>query len=227
MIEEGSGIKRKYEAQEAGRPDRRKKEHRFLPPKASPRRREQDLPRSKSSLRFLEDDFGPTAFNRFEGKGDGWVPITGFAQKFPFSAKRLVHEKGKVLDFITPAPKRGFVLAFEGYDQPIGRFLLSGHHEILVIGVRRHSNPPSLSQGISMKALMPPHDLARGRYDFTGFVINEMREELGHLDLAEKANALAILFVGNRKVEFPGNFTDPRFFDLAEGENELRQVVAA
>ena len=69
-----------------------------------------------------------------------------------------------------------------------------------------------------MKALMPPHDLARGRYDFTGFVINEMREELGHLDLAKEANALTILFIGNRKIEFPGNFTDPRFFDLAEGE---------
>ena len=123
--------------------------------------------------------------------------------------------KGKVLDFITPAPKRGFVLAFEGYDQPIGRFLLSGHHEILVIGVRRNSNSPSLPQGISMQALMPPHDLAAGRYDFTGFVVNEMREELRHLDLAEKANALAVFLVGNREVEFPGNFTDSRFFDFA------------
>ena len=76
-----------------------------------------------------------------------------------------------------------------------------------------------------MKALMPPNDLARGRYDFTGFVINEMREEFRHLDLAKEANALAILFVGNRKVEFPGNFTDPRFFDFAEGKTSSGKLL--
>lgn len=158
------------------------------------------------------------------GTGNPASGYTGIAvSDFDFEVSRLGRgfrdEEAEGMELSGVMPERVGAAAFEGDDQFIGLHSFGDNDIKLVIGIGRDADAATLSDGVSVEAAVGTEVLSLEVDDGAGLIGDVGGEEIVYLNLADEADALAILFIGIGKAELAGGPTDFGFGEKADGED--------
>ena len=111
-------------------------------------------------------------------------------------------------------PQAGCSRAVESDEQGVIADAFAGDDISLIVRVRGNANAAALADRVIVKPAMFAENFAiRGAHNGPGMIGDVGREKIGHLHGPDKADALAIFFVGRRKV---GSGRDPPQFGLRQ-----------
>ena len=123
-----------------------------------------------------------------------------------------------------PQPRSRLTIEFD--QKPVGRHVPPDDDVVLEIRVRRHANSATLPEREEMEALVAANDFTGGGSDdVAGSVGHMVAKEVAHANIADKTDALTVLFAGIRQTGLGRRGSDLGLQHPADGESGGGQLV--
>jgi len=143
----------------------------------------------------------------------------------PAGGRDRFADEADALHAAFPGPQPGGLGAVEGDEQRVVARALARDHVGLVLGVRREADAAALADGVVVQAAVLADDLAVGRADDRARVLGHVGgEEVGHLHLADEADALAVLLAGGGQAGGGGKFAQRGLGEVADREKGVAEL---
>ncbi len=171
----------------------------------------------EGALGGVEMDAGGGFAGRFEGDLLERIEVAGAGLEAAFFADRFV-DPGDAVEADFVGEKAGGIGAVEGDEETVLFEVFSDDDEVFVVGVGGDADAAALADGVEVEAFVVADLASVGGPDFAGFVLDVVAEEIGHADVADEADSLAVFFLRVGEIAGDGDFADFGFAEVADRE---------